>query len=200
MIWLLCATSSDGDDAPGWARREAERLLALKSGEDTGYADRPGLDLFWRRLVNGEAAPVEPYAERVAAAFLGVRIECARCHKHPFDRWTQADYRGFANLVADVRFGLSPEGLAAAAGLLEERRQADPAGALPPIPRLREVYVSDVPSRRLIDPATGRPTPARPLGGPEPRNPRVRRGFRVGDPSRGSVLQFALLEGRPGAN
>ena len=28
--------------------------------------------------------------------FLGVRIQCARCHNHPFDRWTRADYYRFA--------------------------------------------------------------------------------------------------------
>ena len=127
----------DGDDAHAWARREAEQPRRSGTGHDTGYADKPGLDLFWRRLVNGEFSPVEPLAERIATAFLGVRIECAQCHKHPFDRWTQADYRSFANIVADVQFGLSPDGLAAAAALLEERRKADPTwrpAADPPHP------------------------------------------------------------------
>ena len=79
-------------------------------------------------------------AERTAAAFLGVRVECAQCHKHPFDRWTQADYRAFANVFADVQFGLSPEGLSATARLLEQRRKSDPNGTLAPIPRLSETY------------------------------------------------------------
>ncbi len=164
---VLCATSRDGDDARAWARREAERSRSLRDGHDTGYADKPGLDLFWRRLVNGDYSPVEPLAERVATVFLGVRIECAQCHKHPFDRWSRADYRAFANTVADVQFGLSPEGIAATAALLDERRKADPKGVLPPIPRIREVFVSDRPSRRLADPDTGRPLAPRALGGPE---------------------------------
>jgi hypothetical protein len=164
---VLCATSRDWDDAQGWARREAERTRALRDGDDTGYADKPGLDLFWRRLVNGDFTPVEPLAERVAAAFLGVRLECAQCHKHPFDRWSRADYRAFANTVADVQFGLSPDGLAAAAALLEDRRNADPGGVLPPIPRIREVFVSNRTSRRLADPDTARPLAPRALGGPE---------------------------------
>jgi hypothetical protein len=164
---VLCATTRDGQDARAWALREAEQNRRLRDGGETDYADRPGLDFFWRRLVNGEASPVEPLTERVATTFLGIRIECAQCHKHPFDRWTQADYRSFANIVADVQFGLSPDGLAAFAALLDERRKADPKGALPPIPRLREVYLSPRSSRRLAEPDTGRPLAPRALGGPE---------------------------------
>jgi hypothetical protein len=164
---VLCATTRDGDEANRWARREVERMTALRDGGATDYADGPALDLFWRRLVSGEFSPVEPLAERVATAFLGVRIECAQCHKHPFDRWSRTDYRAFANIVADVQFGLSPDGLAATAALLEERRRADPGGALTPIPRLREVFVSGRPARRLTDPDTGRALAPRPLGGPE---------------------------------
>ncbi len=164
---VLCASSRDGDDAGTWVRREVERSIALKAGGDTGYSDRSGLDLFWRRLAGGEFVAVEPLAERVATAFLGVRIECAQCHKHPFDRWTQADYRAFANTVADVQFGLSPEALAATASLLDARRKADPHGALPPIPRVREVYAQAQSPRRLTDPETGRPLAPRALGGPE---------------------------------
>ena len=164
---VLCATSRDGDDARNWARREVERSRSLRDGRETDYADKPGLDLFWRRLVDGEYSPVEPIAERVATTFLGVRIECAQCHKHPFDRWSRSDYRAFANTVADVEFGLSPDALAATAALLDERRKADPAGVLPPIPRIREVYVAARPSRRLADPDTGRPLAPRALGGPE---------------------------------
>lgn len=35
-------------------------------------------------------------AETTGQAFLGVRLGCARCHKHPFDRWTTDDYWGFS--------------------------------------------------------------------------------------------------------
>jgi hypothetical protein len=52
---------------------------------------------------------IDQWGEKTAAAFLGIRLECAQCHKHPFDRWTQADYRAYANLFAQVTFGESPE-------------------------------------------------------------------------------------------
>jgi hypothetical protein len=41
-------------------------------------------------------------AEFVSRTFLGVRVQCARCHQHPFDRWTQDDYYGFAAFFARV--------------------------------------------------------------------------------------------------
>ncbi len=35
-------------------------------------------------------------AESVAQVFLGVRLQCAKCHNHPFDVWRQDDYYGLA--------------------------------------------------------------------------------------------------------
>lgn len=33
--------------------------------------------------------------ENIAQVFMGMRIQCAQCHNHPFDRWTMDDYYGF---------------------------------------------------------------------------------------------------------
>ncbi len=54
---------------------------------------------FWRALRN----PPDR-AEAVAQVFLGVRLQCAQCHNHPFDRWTQDDYYRFAGLMAGVDY------------------------------------------------------------------------------------------------
>ena len=43
-------------------------------------------------------------AETVAQVFLGTRLQCAKCHNHPFDRWTQTDYYGWANQFARVKY------------------------------------------------------------------------------------------------
>lgn len=41
-------------------------------------------------------------AENVAQAFLGIRVQCAQCHNHPFDRWTMDDYYGFSAFFSQV--------------------------------------------------------------------------------------------------
>jgi hypothetical protein len=43
-----------------------------------------------------------PMAENVAQAFIGMRIQCAQCHNHPFDRWRQDDYYGFVAFFAQI--------------------------------------------------------------------------------------------------
>ena len=41
-------------------------------------------------------------SENVAQVFMGMRIQCAQCHNHPFDRWTMSDYYGFNAFFAQV--------------------------------------------------------------------------------------------------
>ncbi len=40
--------------------------------------------------------------ENVAQVFMGMRIQCAQCHDHPFDQWTQDDYYSFASFFSQV--------------------------------------------------------------------------------------------------
>ncbi len=42
-------------------------------------------------------------AENVSQAFLGMSINCAKCHNHPMEKWTNDEYYQFANLFARVR-------------------------------------------------------------------------------------------------
>ncbi len=46
--------------------------------------------------------------EDVAQLFLGVRMQCAQCHHHPFERWSQDDYYGFVAFFS--RIGRKPTG------------------------------------------------------------------------------------------
>lgn len=54
---------------------------------------------FYRALRNPAAR-----AESTAQVFLGIRLQCARCHNHPFDRWTQDDYYGWSNFFARIDY------------------------------------------------------------------------------------------------
>jgi len=42
------------------------------------------------------------HATNISQIFLGVRIECAKCHNHPWEKWTQDDFYGFAAFFARV--------------------------------------------------------------------------------------------------
>lgn len=54
---------------------------------------------FYRALRKPDAR-----AEAVAQVFLGIRLQCAKCHNHPFDRWTQDDYYAWTNYFARVDY------------------------------------------------------------------------------------------------
>ena len=43
-----------------------------------------------------ERSEPENIATNISQVFLGVRLECARCHNHPWEKWTQDDFWGFA--------------------------------------------------------------------------------------------------------
>jgi hypothetical protein len=161
---VLCGTSRNGQDLSGWIAAESTRMeTARAKGTDLGYADQPFLDLYWRRLDgNGPIAP-ESMAELTGSAFLGLRLQCAQCHRHPTDRWTQADYRAFTNVFARVRFGQSPELRDTVVDLLEGQRTK----GTKPIPRLQEVYLDTGKERYLTEPVTGKLLRPRPPGGPE---------------------------------
>jgi hypothetical protein len=45
----------------------------------------------------------EDMAETVAQAFMGLSINCAKCHNHPLEKWTNDQYYAFANLFSRVR-------------------------------------------------------------------------------------------------
>jgi hypothetical protein len=46
-------------------------------------------------------------AENTARVFLGTQLNCAQCHNHPFERWTQDDYYNWAGVFARIDYKLS---------------------------------------------------------------------------------------------
>jgi len=49
--------------------------------------------------------------EDTAQLFLGLRIQCARCHHHPFEQWSQNDYFGFQAFFSQVGLKASRGGV-----------------------------------------------------------------------------------------
>lgn len=52
----------------------------------------------------------EVTSRAVSQLFLGVRIECAQCHHHPSERWSQDDYAGLAGFFTGVSLKKLPDG------------------------------------------------------------------------------------------
>ena len=81
-------------------------------------AENKPLDQFVRELVTAHgstySSPAANFyrpnrdpaarAKAVAQVFLGTRLQCAECHNHPFDRWTQDDYYDWTDLFARVNY------------------------------------------------------------------------------------------------
>lgn len=162
---VLTATTREDQSVEEFLSSSMEAAQKSLLNDATRYSHRKTLDLFWERPTINEAVATEAIAERVAAAFLGIRIECARCHKHPFDRWTQNDHRSFVNIFSQVRYGLAPELRVALADQLEHQRELATTGQpTSRIPAVRELFISaDV--YDLADRTSNAMLPPRPLGG-----------------------------------
>ncbi len=73
-------------------------------------------------------------AESTAQLFLGVRMQCAKCHNHPFERWTQDDYYGLSAVFARIKTKPEPNTGTA--------KPANPMGAAEVVYALREGEVT----------------------------------------------------------
>ena len=82
---------------------------------DSLYANKP-FDQFVREILTAsgevggnppvtwyrEVKDVNQQVEDTSQLFLGLRLQCARCHHHPFEAWSQRDYYGFAAFFSQV--------------------------------------------------------------------------------------------------
>ena len=41
--------------------------------------------------------------------FLGIRLDCAQCHKHPFDQWSKQDFEQFTEFFTRIKAGVAPD-------------------------------------------------------------------------------------------
>jgi hypothetical protein len=92
-------------------------------------------------------------AETTAQLFFGIRMQCAKCHNHPFERWTQDDYYSMAAFFAQVKQKKDPSESGAG--------KADPGA---------EMIYSDRKSE-VIQPRTQKVMPPKFMGGATPPIP-----------------------------
>ncbi|RMF43637.1 MAG: DUF1549 domain-containing protein [Planctomycetota bacterium] len=87
---------------PGESYREYCQAMTEICRDPDGekFADRPGLVHYWAR---NNFRTAEERAIGVAYSFLGIRIQCAQCHKHPFDQWSKEDFDNFERLFSTVQ-------------------------------------------------------------------------------------------------
>lgn len=94
----------------GKSREEGESYLdyckamseIAQDKEGRSYAERSSMPYYWART---NVRQPEERAIAFAYSFMGARIECAQCHKHPFDQWSKNDFDRFKGFFATVVTG-----------------------------------------------------------------------------------------------
>jgi hypothetical protein len=87
------------------ANRPFDQIVRSLIAEEGLWTDHPATN-FITVTINPDAneGPNEnALAARVSRAFLGVRLDCAECHDHPFRNWKQADFQSLAAFFAQTQ-------------------------------------------------------------------------------------------------
>jgi hypothetical protein len=79
----------------------AEMTGYVRSDKPSDFTGKPTLPQFWGRR---NMQKPEEKALVFSYTFLGVRLQCAECHKHPFDQWTQQDFQSFQAFFTGVAY------------------------------------------------------------------------------------------------
>lgn len=93
-------------------REYCEAITKAYYSDKTGVAERATMPYFWQRRM---FQTPEDRVTGFAYSFLGIRIQCAQCHKHPFDQWTMDEFHQFKNFFVHTsgKSGTSPANRAA---------------------------------------------------------------------------------------
>jgi len=123
------------------ANRPLDQFVAemvMASGPNIGN----GPANLYTMLVHKPKPEPKMLAADFSQVFLGVQIQCAECHNHPFDRWTMDDYYGFVSFFTGVQRKPGVE------------------------PREKRIYWKE--TNRVPNPVDGKPRDAKTLGAVEP--------------------------------
>lgn len=103
---IVLATSRERGVSYGDYAKEMSSYFRIAKPED--FANRKTMPHYWsRRTVTKPTDKALAFAH----SFLGLQLQCAQCHKHPFDQWSQADFQEFTKFFDAVEFGVAPDGM-----------------------------------------------------------------------------------------
>jgi hypothetical protein len=128
---------------------EFVRGIVAAAGE---WQDAPAINWYWQNRDD----QLHQVTADVAQIFLGVRLQCAKCHHHPYERWGQADYYGLAGFFTRLgrkSFGQPPPYYASATVTTGEK---DPLTGKAPEPKYPDgdalkFAAEDDPRHALVD-------------------------------------------------
>ncbi|MDF1850775.1 MAG: DUF1549 domain-containing protein [Verrucomicrobiales bacterium] len=118
-----------------------ELLYAMLTGTGSNLRQPPSN--FYTMIPSAGQINPSILSQDVAQLTMGIRMQCAECHNHPFDRWTMDDYYGWTSFFTGI-----------------ERKRGREAREM-----LISVNVEAAPAKHLLD---DRPMPPRFLGGEAP--------------------------------
>lgn len=101
---IVEATSRQNDQS--YDDYAAEMTTSYRDSSAQQFSQRQTMPHYWSRR---SLEKPEDKALAFAHSFLGIRLQCAQCHKHPFAPWTQDDFRQFSEFFKNVQFGVVPE-------------------------------------------------------------------------------------------
>ena len=94
---VLAKSRSPGQSAEDYA---AEMSSYVRRDSKADFSKRDFMPHYWMRATIRED---KDKALAFAHSFLGIQLQCAQCHKHPFDQWTQDDFKQFTRFFEGVR-------------------------------------------------------------------------------------------------
>jgi hypothetical protein len=171
-------------ETPAKDRKTFETWLASQMNKETGW------DSLVRDMLTAEGDPAKvPQAVFVMAQsennqvqpnllaaattryFLGVQLQCAECHNHPFTTWKQTDFWGVAAFYSKTKYQKATK-TSPVSGILEmepladpKKKSKEPAGAAIAIPGTAGKAAGNIIKAKFLDadePDLGSKTPFRP--------------------------------------
>ena len=95
--------------------KEQSAYFRDKAPED--FSKRDSMPYYWAKRTFRKP---EEKALNFSYTFLGVRLECAQCHKHPFDQWTQDDFNQFTAFFGGITYGYNRDAQPRAREMMKE--------------------------------------------------------------------------------